>query len=59
LKTDLSILKMVITLLLFSVAVAEEWGINITAVDASGIGADHTIQLGNCQPSLQSVQLPN
>ena len=39
---------MVITLLLFSVAVAEEWGISITAVDVSGIGADHTIQLGNC-----------
>ncbi len=39
---------MVITLLLFSVVVAEEWGISITAVDSSGIGADHTIQLGNC-----------
>ena len=39
---------MVITLLLFSVVVAEEWGISITAVDASGIGADHTIQLGTC-----------
>ena len=39
---------MVITLLLFSVAVAEEWGISITAVDASGIGANHTIQLGTC-----------
>ena len=39
---------MVITLLLFSVAVAEEWGISITAADTYGIGADHTIQLGNC-----------
>ncbi len=39
---------MVITLLLFSVAVAEEWGVSLTAVDADGIGAHHTIQLGNC-----------
>jgi len=39
---------MVITLLLFSVAVAEEWGISITAADTYGIGADHTIQLGTC-----------
>lgn len=39
---------MVITLLLFSVAVAEEWGVSLTAVDASGIGAGHTIQLGTC-----------
>ncbi|SVD66485.1 uncharacterized protein METZ01_LOCUS419339, partial [marine metagenome] len=42
-KTDISILKMVITLLLLSVAVAEEWRISITAVDTYGIGADHTI----------------
>ena len=39
---------MVITLLLFSVVVAEEWGISITAADTYGIGADHTIQLGTC-----------
>ena len=39
---------MVIILLLFSVAVAEEWGISITAADTYSIGADHTIQLGNC-----------
>lgn len=47
-KTYLSILKIGIILLQFSLIFAEEWGISITGVDASGIGADHTIQLGTC-----------
>ncbi len=47
---------MVITLLLFSVAVAEEWGISITAADTYGIGADHTIQLGTCSACIDGWQ---
>jgi len=47
-KTKLFILKLGIISLLFSHIYAEEWGVSLTAVDADGIGAHHTIQLGNC-----------
>ncbi len=47
-KTEISIATIGIILFQFSLIFAEEWGISITGVDASGIGADHTIQLGTC-----------
>ena len=47
-KTGLFILKLGIISLLFSHIYAEDWEVSLTAVDADGIGAHHTIQLGNC-----------
>ena len=47
-KTGLFILKLGIIFLLSSHIYAEDWGVSLTAVDASGVGAHHTIHLGNC-----------
>ena len=47
-KTGLFILKLGIISILFSHIYAEDWEVSLTAVDADGIGAHHTIQLGNC-----------